>query len=401
MEIYKGTTWWETENIVLNYFRDLTVQFIWDQNTELALVLFARCIALQCILVNFQWNYFEKYARNVGPRKRDSQIQHTTLKLIFEANSIFISNPKYGNEDLLLISDSTFPASNPNQNVLLQIWFVESYQFAPIQIPTAVVLSDPKELEALVHPKDKLIMPVFSDAILLFVDILEDTVKIGCFTCEAIFQTWKHSPTRDTVYEVQFEPLWKHSLSSIEDLKRLRESLHSSLYFGPDEYKLKCPSFSSYEIEPGKLDGELCQTFKTYFKYSNCSEFRSCMEYHIDQVAYFVQSGLFELSIKNHRSLQKLRGLHEIKKLGILEKQIGNKSWFSYVFLAERKNEVENKERPTKLSALRGTFILVAVMMCIAAVTLTLEIYRPLMINSYKMFKSQWSLFLIRLASDD
>ncbi|CAL8130473.1 unnamed protein product, partial [Orchesella dallaii] len=263
METSNGTNWIQTESIILNHFRDFTVQFLWDQYTELSLAIFARCIALQCILLNFEWIYFEQIARNASTRKRETKIQEDTLKLILETNSFSDAKPSFGVADLLLVSDSTFAVHSQSKNRILETLFVELYQFTPIQIPTAVIFSKPAELETFVNPKRRLVMPIFSDKIILSVDLHRNLVNIGCFACGNTFIPRDYPTTGDTVYEIQFEPLWKYSVSSMGNLKQPWERLHSTIYFGSDNLELKCPSFSFYEIEPGKLTGELCKTFES------------------------------------------------------------------------------------------------------------------------------------------
>ncbi|CAL8112122.1 unnamed protein product [Orchesella dallaii] len=88
---------------------------------------------------------------------------------------------------------------------------------------------------------------------------------------------------------------------------------------------------------------------------------------------FFVQSGLYELSINRFRQIQLLKRLQELsteERLGLSDGRL-----FSYVFLADRLQS-KQRERATKISALTGTFIIVSCMASAAFVVLLLELHK-------------------------
>ncbi|CAL8130467.1 unnamed protein product [Orchesella dallaii] len=87
----------------------------------------------------------------------------------------------------------------------------------------------------------------------------------------------------------------------------------------------------------------------------------------------FVHSGLYDLGVQRFQMLEQLMAIRRFKY--VHNRNISNGSLFSYIFLADKNTEDENKEEPTKLVAFKGTFILTSSVLFISTCIFVAEVW--------------------------
>ncbi|CAL8127817.1 unnamed protein product [Orchesella dallaii] len=93
-------------------------------------------------------------------------------------------------------------------------------------------------------------------------------------------------------------------------------------------------------------------------------------------IGRFVQSGLHERSLEHLKKLTTLENWQSINSRDSFA-DMSTGSLFSYLFMIERKKVLDDEEKPTKLSAFRGTIILTGIMLYVALFILIFEIMKP------------------------
>ncbi|CAL8131063.1 unnamed protein product [Orchesella dallaii] len=144
-----------------------------------------------------------------------------------------------------------------------------------VVIPTAILSVAPDQPEN----RRNIVISIFSTALLIFIDLRNDSIFIGCFTCSAKGDSF-HPPKR---YRFGFATVLKtvpyDFLLSFHTLSHYWTELHSNLNLKGDASTKNCLSIWSYRKEP-EYDDKSCEIFEAYFNHINCSEFGNCIYYH-------------------------------------------------------------------------------------------------------------------------
>ncbi|CAL8128873.1 unnamed protein product [Orchesella dallaii] len=278
-EVAPFTPWPQTQPILLQHFCDSTIEFMWDEQNLITSSTFLQCIALNCVLLNFNIIWVGTPLKN-STQKNDpaAQIRENTLKTLLESNAKATSNPRFSSRDILLISDSKFPPKHGSYHIL-QILIFRRILYKPVKIPFAFVIpiSTSTSFKQPLDQNGWQVNTIFNGALLIFVGSNGSTVGIGCFTCNINhFKTkWqKNWNLLMTITTVENIPPGSKSFS---DLFMFWERIHTNIYFKAEAPRQKCLSISSYNIRPYINDGR-CEIHVAYFLHTNCTSFLKCYE---------------------------------------------------------------------------------------------------------------------------
>ncbi|CAL8127628.1 unnamed protein product [Orchesella dallaii] len=271
-------SWSETQSVINQQFCDSSSEFIWNEEIQLTRNLFANCILSQCIIINYNALKLEANYRNL------SQLKYRSWDFAFEqvllTNAIISREQKYTSGDLLLISDIEFPTKNA-KHFILQAEIDEWFPFKHVTIPTAVVVPT-SSTNLMNFQKHLQVTTILTSALLLFIDLPNGNVQLGCFACNAktLANYWNEKLYMKT-FGVTKLTIPKLASFSFEHIHQYWMKLHSNLYFEPEKSLHTCKSRIKYSKGSDRdFEGENCETFEIFFKHTNCSSFRACLFFY-------------------------------------------------------------------------------------------------------------------------
>ncbi|CAL8128514.1 unnamed protein product [Orchesella dallaii] len=299
MERGNAEIWPQTQNMLLNYFGNSTIQFLWEENTVLSSFLIHQCILLHCILVSFDFLRLEKHFKALNGNPIYSRLRsvcdicpnHTVfnpdiifkekaLEWILRSNARVIFSQRYTSKDLLLVSDTIFPSKRFGHG-LLQTEIDRHYRYVPIKIPAIILLET--SLTAVnileVDKSTRIIISEMTSALLIFVDSNLKFVSIGCFTCEQFVEHYAKGKSVP-MYPVSFQSILTKLIGTFQDLEEYWRNLHSKLQFRNNDIHLDqyCDLILYHKTD------ETCTTYQWFFREKNCSSFTFCMHYFSDDL---------------------------------------------------------------------------------------------------------------------
>ncbi|CAL8128333.1 unnamed protein product [Orchesella dallaii] len=287
-------TWAHIEGNILQHFKTSSIEFVWDEGSSHFLETFALCVLLQCILIQFNST---KLLANPDYGIGFNNYRSVVWTYILKANAQTIYNQRYGNRDLIVFCDSTFPLNNWGFHGLqIQLKFSTS---DIRHIPTAILSPTSCNAAVQIAAWERTINAVFTTTILLFVSREDESIYIGCFTCDKNIVQYSHPYGIDVnLYSITFLKLRRQMMQSIESLKIVWEDLHTNIQIDDETGTKHCLSISSYNMEPKSYE-EVCEVYKLYFRHVNCSSFSGCANFHVFKVELKLdrQLGRFNIDI--------------------------------------------------------------------------------------------------------
>ncbi|CAL8092076.1 unnamed protein product [Orchesella dallaii] len=193
-----------------------------------------------------------------------------TLEKVLQLGGRTILEQKFSAQDLLLISDSTFPSSSSfwGDHLLRKNIRPDRQINKPITIPTVIVVRRLDSIADLGY-LESTVFSSFTEPILIFFSSDGNDVKIGCFACDfKLFQ-------KRLLYELALEDIPKHEMLCFHDLLKFWESLHNSIrskdnHHHPDLNTRNCLKLSNHKLNPIS-DAESCEILETFVEIKNCS----------------------------------------------------------------------------------------------------------------------------------
>ncbi|CAL8131035.1 unnamed protein product [Orchesella dallaii] len=268
----EAATWTHTQEILLDHFQEATVNFVWEKGNLASITsVFLQCIIIHCALLSFDWSKLRKKIRASREKTYEHILKGSTR-----------AKPGFSSPDLLLVSNSKFPAASKWKNHALQIAIKERELEHPLKIPSAVLLfTNFSELEKS-DGVSRAVTSLFSTSLLIFVDSFNNSaVKIGCFACGSSFTMMLH-PKYVQAYSLTFQKVSNKSIQSFETLILFWQKIHSTINFDSVPPNWTCLKKSQRN--------DICQIFKTYCQYKNCSEVEKFTYFHIGIVGVYLTS---------------------------------------------------------------------------------------------------------------
>ncbi|CAL8128807.1 unnamed protein product [Orchesella dallaii] len=276
-------TWSELQTPLIKHFRHSTVEFIWEDNNPLTTNIFFKCILLQCIVLNFDAVQLEHVVS-----LEEDWILARSYDHILKTNARLLTAQRYSSYDHCLISDSMFPPQKKERHRALQL----SYYASNKLIPTVILVTINRLIYQNLQPPE-LVVPAFSSTILIFVNLEENLVAVGCFICHdrLHLQNRIRKPNRkwlNTVYPITLEKLTRQSTISFRNLTGFWKKLHSKFQLG-SAFDMKnwletCRTFKNYKEIKVRHSG-ICEMQQTFFSLVNCSDIFSCVNFHSVRLA--------------------------------------------------------------------------------------------------------------------
>jgi len=229
-------SWSEAKVSLFQYFQTSTVEFVWEEGNPLTRSTFDHCIINQCILLIFCIQHLKYKVQSKRPAKGGCELDMVQLK-IFKANFQTLVKQRFSPCKLLLFWDTTL---KPGSRTFLET-SISSQQDLPILIPTAYILatkSDTKSRQY--HPFLGRVSYHLTKAFLIFVDLWENSVKLGSFASNKDLHTSHHAIKKINSYGLSLESLLRRTLSSCQQWVVFWEQLHFNLYHGPVFGEFNC-----------------------------------------------------------------------------------------------------------------------------------------------------------------
>ncbi|CAL8132776.1 unnamed protein product [Orchesella dallaii] len=275
-------TWTVVESTLVNYFRDSTIEFVWEEYNQVTRLAFTKCIIFQCVILNFDWLKLQHTVQTATPRKFEKISSQATYEYILEANAWIISSIKHSVSDILMFSDSTFAENIWNR--IPQITTINLNKKRSQKYPSVIAISGRyySTQQSLDDYNIPYITPSFSSQILLFVSIENNDVRMGVVPLVCADEI--HCPNFNlNLFELQFDPIPKVSEFSMKYIQNFWQRIHSSTVFRTydDEISKKhCkPLYSLRVIKTDYLFPE-CEIYEMYYEYVNCTGFEGCNTIH-------------------------------------------------------------------------------------------------------------------------
>ncbi|CAL8143276.1 unnamed protein product [Orchesella dallaii] len=280
MELETSTvaTFSQTQTLLLRHYRESTVEFWWEEKTDLALSFLHHCIILECILLNFDSLRLHLAIQNRSKNKPELTIRKEVCEHVLVANARVTFRQRFAKFQFLLVADSNFP--NPNStSPLSQTYITERANKDLMRLPEAIVIGTDIRILKLVDPASRSIISMVTTSIIIFVEFSTNSVRIGCFSCHDHNHLYKHN-WDSIVYPVDVMDIPKTSISSLRNVKKYWQQLHGYLHFQKENGIQNCLKINSYKIT-SKYEGEACETYELFFRYSNCSNFELCIYFKV------------------------------------------------------------------------------------------------------------------------
>ncbi|CAL8131079.1 unnamed protein product [Orchesella dallaii] len=267
----------ETQNTLIQHYHQSTVEFWWEEKTTTTLNLLHQCILLHCILLNFESAWLRTQIQKKLRKADEKLIRRGIYELVLVGNAKVTLRQRLSPSQLLLIADSTFPKQN--SQIYFQTALVERANNDLMSLPETIISGVDTAILKTADPLSRSIVSVFTTAIIIFVDLKENSIFLACFSCHRHTALYKHVPD-SIAYPASVKEIPKWSIKSLNTLKKYRENLHSNLNFKMENSKQNCYKINSYQIVP-KYEGEACETYEMYFRYINCSNFEDCTYFNV------------------------------------------------------------------------------------------------------------------------
>ncbi|CAL8128315.1 unnamed protein product [Orchesella dallaii] len=146
----------------------------------------------------------------------------------------------------------------------------------PIKFPTAMLTSLRNTSRLVTH--NAFVSSFMSVIPLLFINLNDYSISVGCFTCEPSFsKDWR----RASEYQITLESPPKE-FEAFENLIQFWETLHSTLNFEHLEV-INCRTLPQIPSKTN-FNRNLCEIYEEYFKFINCSNFMECVWLHINNL---------------------------------------------------------------------------------------------------------------------
>jgi len=259
-------SWSEAKVSLFQHFQLSTVEFAWEEGNPLTRSIFDHCIINQCILLNFCTQHFKYKSQSKRPAKEGREPGMVQLK-IFKVNFQTLVKQRFSPCKVLLVWDTTL---KPGSRTFLET-SIPSQQDLPILIPTAFILATKSDTKSRLYPFLGRVSYHLTKSFLIFVDLWENSVKLGSFANNKDLHTSHHVINEINFYGLSLESLPRRTLASFKYWIVFWEKLHFNLYHGPvfgefDCIKTKNVMYTSQE----------CGIFEAYYRYENCSGFNNC-----------------------------------------------------------------------------------------------------------------------------
>ncbi|CAL8068925.1 unnamed protein product [Orchesella dallaii] len=269
---YNGN-WLLTQIALLTHFRNLTVEFIWDEGNGISDSLFKQCLLLQCVNLNYHLATIDGKLRFILPSNDSNEIRWQSLQLVLQGNANAIRSNRYSSQEILLISDSKFPP-NSGTNSVLQTFIPEWKHSRPFKLPAVIVSPSSLEAKNELSKPHRFLDPLLSKALLIFVGEDPDNyLSIGCFACSTMCPMVFENPVTKSLqveFPISFENFPANNVLSVETMFKFWRKIHTSLHFDASVCSTNSAAPKSDATE------ETTETFKTYFQYSNCTDSKNC-----------------------------------------------------------------------------------------------------------------------------
>ncbi|CAL8114434.1 unnamed protein product [Orchesella dallaii] len=286
LESQNQANWTYSQNVILQHFQESAVEFVWEDQSRLTLSIFAECIILQCILLNFNSTKLEKTFNNTRIWIPNSE---KAYGFFLNTNARVITNQKLiSQRNILFISDSIFSFTSKSSRTFQEV-ILNWYEFKPIKIPTAILFGISNTTFLYSNPRERLVLSLLTPIPFLIVDIDKNTLGIGCFLCDKSFsyepEEWKsisaYSNQNLKTNGINYEPLPENFMRSFKNLTAYWKKLHSNqLYYAPPHPQQSCTTILSRYNRNPPFPKETCGVFEAYFETVNCSCFFPCLYTH-------------------------------------------------------------------------------------------------------------------------
>ncbi|CAL8112273.1 unnamed protein product [Orchesella dallaii] len=261
--------WSEIQNVILNHFKDSTVQLIPENGGKLTQTIFAKCIILHCVIITLDLHKLESKILNKTNElhKTDYLARQLIKEQTLVQNSNISMNQRYTLTDLVLISDFVFPTNGTIRNPILKT-IPESLGIERNRKhPTIIISSLPNQPPAGFSKLTAwpVVTPVTS-AILLFVDVSTNSLSIGFVPCTGYTATCKL--LLPLLVPLAFKSVPVSATSSMKNLVAFWHQLNSDIRIETEakRKRKRCPTFASYHRIPvSKFDFEHCKIYEAYF----------------------------------------------------------------------------------------------------------------------------------------
>ncbi|CAL8068921.1 unnamed protein product [Orchesella dallaii] len=269
---YNGN-WLVTQMALLTHFRNLTVEFIWDEGNDISDSLFKQCLLLQCVNLNYHPVTINGRLRFILPSNDSNEIRWLSLVLVLEGNANAVIKNRYSSPEILLISDSKFPPNSGTHRVL-QTFIPEWKHSRPFKLPAVIVSPSSLEAKNELSKPHRLLDPLLSKALLIFVGKDPDNyLRIGCFACSTMCPMVFENPVTKILqveFPISFENFPANNVLSVEAMFKFWSKIHANLHFE------SIISSTTSVVPKSDTTVETTETFNAYFQYSNCTDPKYC-----------------------------------------------------------------------------------------------------------------------------
>ncbi|CAL8127814.1 unnamed protein product [Orchesella dallaii] len=281
-DIAETASWLQIRNILTSHFRNSTIEFLWEENTSIATSTFEHCIILQCILLIFNSWWIEKKTFDLAFQKNQNRLEKRTWSYLRHKNALIVTQQKFSHQNLLLISDTTFPAKQGrNREIETEVSLFDfDTKSMPILIPTVIVFTCPHQIELTKYnAKDWFVELAVTSSILIFANSLDNFVYIGSFV-NAMSNYKKDKERRFWMVKISLTKISSLSGLSYTQLFAFWIQLHAKFHYEWKESTAnQCLSLSSYKNPLAFHGDQSCETYKTYVDLTNCTDFKTCYKF--------------------------------------------------------------------------------------------------------------------------
>ncbi|CAL8128311.1 unnamed protein product [Orchesella dallaii] len=278
MEGFKNyAVWAEWRNTLLQPFQTATLEFVWEEKLEITTSIFMQCIILQCVMLQYSTTYVLRDVKYSSADPDHEVIQESlrgaALQKILEMHARIISRHKFSANDIFVVYDSVFPSIT--KNFFLQSKIVPDPS-KPIKFPIAILTPVRNNLR--LFTTNAFVSSFMSVTPLLFINLNDYTISVGCFTCEPSFsKDWR----RASQYRITLETP-PNEFAAFENLSQFWETLHSTLNLEHLEV-INCRTLPEIPSKTN-FNHNLCEIYEEYFKYINCSDFMECVWLYVNNL---------------------------------------------------------------------------------------------------------------------
>jgi len=276
-------TWSQAQALMVNHFQHSTVEFIWDGSSTVASSMVSLCFVMNCLVMHFKsekYKQFENPTAALGSKFKEFNLQ------VLRINTRILKLQKFSPAELLLVYNYAKDSTNgvhllqtPLQSVLPSV--------SQLKIPT-VILSEVKNKNMSQNGlASSLVVDAFTTALLIFVNPFENIVGVGCFSFQNEIENHWVEYTYNISYVISIKPLASGALTSFMHLNEAMESMQSNLHlkstipWQTSQRKWFSCSLNQFN-QFIKSVNDLCEVYKVFFQFSNCTNFRDCVRIYHD-----------------------------------------------------------------------------------------------------------------------